>query len=281
MWKRICAVLVLVAILLAVVAVVIHRPPPPSPLPSPNGYDDFTKARGLVVDSSHKWEELDVVSLRQLVESNRPALALVRSGLEKECAVPPYSPTNTKHMDMLAGSKVLAFAFLAESRLARSEDRTNEAATALLDCFRFGSECGRGGLLIDHLVGLAVQHLALARFSKLRDGLDAPTLRLLASTLEQTDRKQEKMEVILEREYTFGGVQWRILRKLVGDDQKQRNKVMQKNQSFLLLLRNEELAHAERAFELEKGHLPASARDLVPDYLKSVPLHPGTGQPMK
>lgn len=281
MWKRICAVLALIVIFMAVAALVAHRTPPPPPLPSPNGYDDFIKARGLVVESSHKWEEPDVAALRQMVESNRSALALVRSGLQKECAVPPYSPTNAAHIDLLSNWKCLAYAFLAESRLARSEGRTNEAATALLDCVRFGPECSRGGLLIDHLVGIAIQQLALVQLSKLRGSLDAPTLRLAASTLEQIDRKQEKMEAILERENNFGGAQWRILRKLVGDEQKQRNKVMQKNQTFLILLRNEELADAERAFELEKGRLPASAQELVPDYLKTVPLHPDAGQPMK
>jgi hypothetical protein len=37
---------------------------------------------------------------------------------------------------------------------------------------------------------------------------------------------------------------------------------------------------AARAFELDKGHPPASASDLVPEYLKAVPQDPVTGTNM-
>jgi hypothetical protein len=34
---------------------------------------------------------------------------------------------------------------------------------------------------------------------------------------------------------------------------------------------------AARAYELDKGHHPASPADLVPDYLKAIPQNPLTG----
>ena len=37
---------------------------------------------------------------------------------------------------------------------------------------------------------------------------------------------------------------------------------------------------AARAYELDKGHPPASAADLVPEYLKAVPQDPVTGTNM-
>ena len=37
---------------------------------------------------------------------------------------------------------------------------------------------------------------------------------------------------------------------------------------------------AARAYELEKGHRPASLADLVPDYLKAIPQDPVTGTNM-
>jgi hypothetical protein len=33
---------------------------------------------------------------------------------------------------------------------------------------------------------------------------------------------------------------------------------------------------AARAYELDKGHLPANVADLVPDYLKAIPQDPFT-----
>ena len=38
---------------------------------------------------------------------------------------------------------------------------------------------------------------------------------------------------------------------------------------------------AARAYELDKGHRPAGAADLVPEYLKAVPKNPSTGKKMK
>jgi hypothetical protein len=35
---------------------------------------------------------------------------------------------------------------------------------------------------------------------------------------------------------------------------------------------------ASRAYELDKGHRPASAAELVPEYLKAVPKSPSTGK---
>jgi hypothetical protein len=37
---------------------------------------------------------------------------------------------------------------------------------------------------------------------------------------------------------------------------------------------------ATRAYELDKGHRPASLADLVPDYLKAIPQDPVTGTNM-
>jgi competence protein ComGC len=37
---------------------------------------------------------------------------------------------------------------------------------------------------------------------------------------------------------------------------------------------------AARAYELDKGHRPASLNDLVPDYLKTIPQDPSTGKNM-
>lgn len=38
------------------------------------------------------------------------------------------------------------------------------------------------------------------------------------------------------------------------------------------------LGIAAHAYELEHGRPPATARDLVPHYVKSIPLDPATGQ---
>ena len=41
------------------------------------------------------------------------------------------------------------------------------------------------------------------------------------------------------------------------------------------------LTLAARAYELEKGNPPATASELVPDYLKELPKDPATGEPLQ
>jgi hypothetical protein len=61
---------------------------------------------------------------------------------------------------------------------------------------------------------------------------------------------------------------------------KQRNgqRAQRSFQAEQLKARRLMMEFGSRAYELDKGHHPASAADLVPEYLKAVPKNPTTGK---
>src|SRR5206468_3566895 len=135
-----------VLIFAALVVALLYQPAPPAiVLPNPNGYDDFVKAATIVVGTSD-WHTQDIAQLRLTVPQNANALALIRSGLKKECRSAGYDPNA---LSRLAEFKGLAYAFVAEAKLAEKEGRTNDAIRSYLDCIRFGEEFCRGGVLIE------------------------------------------------------------------------------------------------------------------------------------
>jgi hypothetical protein len=277
-----------VVVMVALGALVFIKPPATTdePLPNPNGYDDFLKGAALASQQSGDWNTLSIEELRQLEATNQAALEAIRVGLTKDCRVVPYSMVGgtTTHMNDLANLKAAAQALCAANRLALLESRTNDAALLAVDCIRFGQESTRGGVLIDGLVGIAIQALGRARLEEALPGTDAATARNIGAALEGIITRQESSATIWEREaqwaragrFGTGNFFAQFLQSFLQRDMKAKSE-----QKFLKSsadLHRITLRAAARAYELDHGQPPASARDLVPQYLKAVPVDPATGQ---
>lgn len=261
-------------------------PPTPPKMPVDNGYDDFQQAAKSVRDDDYSG--LDHNALRVFVDANSNALQLARSGMQKECHVPVrYSESYlTNDLEDLQNLRRLTRAFLAEGRLAEMEGRTNDAANAYLDVIRLGNDGVRGGLLIDELVGIAIRSMGVTHLEKLVLSLDSHVSRGAAAMLEAADADAQTFDDVMQQEGAFfraiyRGLRYDLLRwesrKLVEPAiKKAREKfnVEKKN------LRRLTLDLAVHACELDQGHPPAGARDLVPDYLRAVPKDPVTGAEM-
>ena len=101
---------------------------PESPLPNPNGYDDFLKAGHTVTGKLYDLAELDHAGLQVLVATNAEALRLLRVGLSRRCAVPTDKTIANFGATAgdLMGLKSLAMLLSAEGRLAKMENRLAE-----------------------------------------------------------------------------------------------------------------------------------------------------------
>src|SRR3989442_15809014 len=78
--------------------IITLRTPAPraGPLPTPNGYDDFVKAGGLVCDGTGEFSTMNEEKLRATVSKNFEALRVARVGLGHESRV-PLIPSLTNH----------------------------------------------------------------------------------------------------------------------------------------------------------------------------------------
>jgi len=260
--------------------------PPPAPLPQPNGYDDFVKAGEMITDRATDYATMSEEELRAFVKENAEALKLARTGLGRESRVPlDYSPTNGVMLSRLATLKRLGQAMTSEGRLAELENRPADAAEAYLAVIHLGHAMCQGGLIIDSLVGLAIESMGTAGLQRLAPALDAKQCREAASAVETCEAQREPTETIWARDRTRTrrtyGIKWQIarlfaFRSLKQNEQRVAARVTTHQTRVRVLL----IQLATRAYELEKGQSPKRLADLVPAYLKTIPQDPLTGTNM-
>ena len=292
--KRKNILLVIVSLFLILVVGVFFSlwnptPPPVVKMPVPNGYTSFVEAEALVQKQTFDFATMDALQLRSLVDANSNALQTTRVGLAEKSRVPVEFSQQyiSTHMTELGQMKLLAFAFLAEGRLAEMERRTNDAARAYFDLMRLGINSREGGPLIDNLVGIAVEAMGTSPLQNLAPYLDAKTSAKLVHEFEIADSNRESWGQVLHNEkYWVRGVhpgpQHLIAElftsaKLKASDAKEK----QRFETQQIKTRRLMLDLAAHAYQLDKGHRPTNAADLAPDYLKAVPIDPITGKEMK
>jgi hypothetical protein len=273
------------ALLVVAVAIFTLSQPAPMlpPLPQPNGYDDFVKAGGMITDRASDYGTMSEEQLRAFVKKNAEALKLARAGIGRECRVPlDYSPTNDVIISRLAAMKRLAQALTSEGRLAELENRPADAAEAYLAVIHLGHAMCQGGLIIDSLVGIAIEAIGTTGMQRLAPALDAKQCREAAVALESSESQREPTEAIWARDrirtHRRYGFKWLIVRLFQFRSLKQNEQIVAakitthqtRAQALLIQL-------AARAYELEKGQHPKSLADLVPAYLKTIPQDPGAG----
>jgi hypothetical protein len=263
-------------------------PPTPPPLPDPNGYENLVKAGTMLANDTGDFNETNVAQVRKIVSANAAALVLARVGLSNQCRVPvQYSEFfNSNHVSDLAPIKFLARAFIAEGRLAEMEDRPVDAAKSYLDTIHLANEAARGGLLIDGLVGIAIGIVGTDHLQRLVSHLDADACRETAASLASLDSQAQSWNEMMQQENAwshaaFHGWRYAFIRRAerkshastMATIEKKFSEQEQKKRQLII-------DFAARAYELDKGHPPTSAADLVPDYLKAIPQDPVTGTNM-
>ena len=273
-----------VLLLLAAVCVavglwfLVFSPPPaksPSPLPNPNGYDDLVRAGKMLTSDFAQDDQAGVLELRRDLETNAAALNLVRTGLAHECRV-PVEREITNRLEDFGRFKTLSRGLLAQARLAQAEQHPAESLEALLTNIRLGQELSRGGLIIDGLVGLAVEAKGLEALEKVAPQLEANACKQTAAALMQMDaRRPEAREVINQeaawasRLYGFRGQIVRLMTRKQTRATEQKFSVKYTAQQARL--RQAAVDLAAQAFEAERQSRPRNLNDLVPGYLPVSP----------
>ena len=255
------------------------------PLPAHNGYANLIKAGKMVSGDIFDYEKMDQRQLAQLVSQNSAALSLARAALGNECAVPVQFCTNyiEAHLDQLSDLKKLARAFIAEGKLAEMNNHPDDAAHSYLETIRLANASARGGVLIDQLVGTAIEAMGAGQLQGIIPQLNAASCRKAASELETLDAQRQTFAQVMQQEQgwsyrTFPGLRHDLERiftrrntaaAIQATERKFNAQVLKTRQAMIDL--------AARAYELDKRKPPASATDLVPGYLKAVPVNPVTG----
>jgi len=229
--------------------------------------------------------------LRTFVADNAEPLRLLRTGLNRDCRVSlEYSQSYlTTHITRLALLKRLAQTQAAEGNLAQMEHRYGDAARAYLDTIRLGHESTRGGVLIDSLVGIAIEALGSTPLQPLVSRLNAKECREAIQALEIIENKREPFEEVWKHEKDWSRRSFPWGHRVVGEFQQLfrygsisffEKRATQKFRTIDHRRKNLMIDLAAHAYELEKGKRPKDVSELVPGYLKAAPLDPLTGTNM-
>jgi hypothetical protein len=272
-----------VAVVLMVLLVKPATPSAPPPLPNPNGYTILVQAAKLVPAEIPDPAQASPDVLQEFSTNVTATIQEVRRGLSYQCRVPiEYSESFLgQHLQDLAAMKKLAQSFRVAAVAAAQERRYPEAMRLSLDTIRIGQKGSQGGFIIDALVGIAVEAIGLGPLESLVNKLDAGQCREALQALQTIEAEAESVEEFLQTERQLGralaGWRYPIMRIAMYKSQKQTEvKFRNKVGTIDLRRRRLQIDLAARAFELEKGARPASLKDLVPAYLKSVPIDPET-----
>lgn len=259
-------------------------------LPNPNGYDLFLKAAACFSASwtNASLRTMPVENLRALVATNAPLLDLVREGLTLGSHTHvDFDASFIGRMNASLGPlKRLGVTLNAEGLLAELEARPAAALRSHLDSLRFGQESSRGGLIIERLVGIANEQIGLTHLRPLIPLFDAADCKSCVEELVALDRRHDPPAVNLASEdawiqgaFPLGQrLATRFHPTLVKGQREVRTSFIEKVNRLQTERRRAIIEAAARLFELEKGRRPTGYADLVPAYLKAVPLDPATGK---
>jgi|GEM_PF-6093479 hypothetical protein len=279
----------LAAIAFGVSLFIPDRPPVArKPLPVPNGYDRLVEAGRLVASIPNDFYKLDTNSLAAIVSANSNALANAREALLIESQVPFQSTSAymSSHIREIESLRTLAQVFAVETRLAALEGRSSDVARSALDIINLASKAGAQGLLIDAMIGSAIEKMGTSELTPLISRLDAASCRSAAGQLDAIERTREPFSDIWERErenmrHAPGGFRARMgawfssksLKSSIAKFEGQYQDGRRKNRELILQL-------ASRAFELEEGRKATNALELVPGILSELPVDPTTSTNM-
>ncbi len=257
------------------------------PLPVPNGYDDLVRAGALIPEagalrSSVSLKDMATKDLRAAVTGCKEALEAARVGIGRECFRPPADAFNIR-VDLEMASRRLADAFYVEAVLAEREGSYGDAVKSFGDLTVLGAQWTRGGVFIDFMVGSAQEIIGLTGIGRIREKLDGPAVGEALTVIQRAADLREPFEHIMDRQAEFVRRNSTFLERIEAlfDSSGGRNLDIDRRRKQVEALSGLLLADlAARAFHAERGAWPHTLNDLVPAYLKTVPLDPFTGKPL-
>lgn len=231
-----------------------------------------------------------VEQIKGFVTTNSGAFALARTGLTRQSRIPiEYSEAYfTRHTPELMAVKRIAVGLALEGKLAEVEGRFGDAAKIYLQIIHLGHEAARGGFVIDFLVATASEAQGEIPLQKLAPNLSAEECRQTIARLEELETSREPLENIIKEERTFCRSQifnWKGFKDYLGDIVSKKSfdpakeavqSARKRSNKQLLRILNLKVSLAARAYESEKSRKPKHLDDLVPIYLKTVPISPVT-----
>ncbi len=303
--RRICFGLVASVIVVGAVFYMLRSPPPAVvvALPVPNGYDSIAVSPAFVMNSDEPPargdKDFSLARAKHYATNNEAIIPIIRGALTSQWAVPFQFSDNwlTEHYNRdLPKAKQIAHLISCAGYVAEQEGRNLDALKLYLDGLKFGSAVAHGGLLIDSLVSLADERIALTALNSVAPKLDVNDCRFVLADLETWKTNRQPFELTLQQEKkwadAYGRLQVGVFRmemmrlaemikaKILHPEDLVIARAKGKYDSVIVIVDALRVRLAMRAFELEHKSSPKGWSDLVPAYMAEIPIDPTTKRTM-
>ena len=267
----------------------LHPPAMPIlPVPQPNGLDTVLNA-GRTFKPSDVLDHAIPCSTEKLageVARYSDVYNLLRQGLSHDIQLRDWTkrPT-TDETDLgaygrrLAMVRAASFALLCEARLAREQERYDDAGGIAIECLQLARAVGRNGLLEDLSYSLEMEYDADRLLYEVLPHLSSDQCRKTLAALAEIDAHREPLENVWHRQRIWfqnsGDWFWQLvmlLPAMPSDNSEQQRvaAILKKDLTTRLLV----LETALRIYCLEQGAPPDQLKQLIPELLSSIPRDP-------
>jgi hypothetical protein len=290
-----CAVLVtsVFAPCAVLYAMMIPRWHPSLPeLPEPNGYEMILQA----VDDVHPEDVPDAAvtalpEIRVYLQRKREPLRTIRSSLRHSSYVPyEYSQYARIEPDRTNHYQSIRKLFELEAYVAQQENRVADAADIAFDLIHLGRPLSRGGMLGERSADYAFELAGLSILESIRKDLTASECVEVLRDLERCDANREPLHEVQRRELIWldSVYGWRCrLVALIDPEECLHSHYF----SPRIMMRRFRIGDATRhlmiadlaiqAYDLQEQRYPDNLQQLVPAYLRRVPIDPFSDRPLR
>jgi hypothetical protein len=187
-------------------------------------------------------------------------------------------------MKRIESCRSLARSLSAETQAAIGKKQPDLAAEYAEANLRLGAMLGRGGFLVDFLIGQAILGTGWNDLAAMRNQIASPQARRLIQILHELEANREPLPPIFARDRALTDRLWadrfsdlveRLVTHEVHSMQFSIEDMYRRHDAQSHLLQTE---LAIRMFHEEHRRLPTTLQELAPHYLPTVPLDPYSGQ---
>jgi hypothetical protein len=294
------AILLLTAFPLFLLVQLMQRlPVPKQRLPSPNGYDDLVAAGQAILSGSPMLNTaIDPDSTEELAAEVRKfgqTFEQIRLGLSRPIEAPVWPIEENglilnMNFSQIQPLRAAGRALNREAELAQQQLRFGDAARISVDNIRLGQATAHGGLIIHHLVGVAIEGIGQASLYLSIAQLDADDCRETLAALDDIDQSREPVENVFHRERIYSQNAWGwfghlvvLLHDMTGTYREAHWATTQATTRVATIRHLLQAELALRKYRLETGAYPQRLNDLVPDYMPALPTDPydASGGPLR